>query len=163
MNGLGPFASLYDINFPDIKNPFSAFYYMKENKGRTFLCIFMMVLATFMFLAGNYIHSELYTFEKEFEYSDKIVIAGLQSKDKDFKDFATFKKLIDHLGRLYIYSDTMEGEELYNYVKTLAGDKRVQISESQRNIGFAVCEVLIIVPLILSKGRLMSRADVTEF
>lgn len=110
MNGLGPFASLYDINFPDIKNPFLAFYYMKENKGRTFLCIFMMVLATFMFLAGNYIHSEL-----------------------------------------------------YNYVKTLAGDKRVQISESQRNIGFAVCEVLIIVPLILSKGRLMSRADVTEF
>lgn len=363
-------------------NPFSAFYYMKENKGRTFLCIFMMVLATFMFLAGNYIHSELYTFDKEFEYSDKIVIAGLQSKDEGFKDFAAFKKMVqddekleyvdssaygfsamqhgtvlniemggfayvfnsvddmkkvfehlgiegdfsdckhgsmiisrdfagnkgikfgdvigpafdsnlngeytvdaiiddgsfcsfyiyeddEHLGRLYIYSDTMEGEELYNYVKTLAGDKRVQISDSQRSrvipqfyifyilfyivdfliaivlavtvnsvltgqylkrtyefgvyralgrnkkdikkkvaaeilamnliacvvglslivlftyiinellyvhrglhllffsktglIGFALCEVLIIVPLILSKGRLMSRADVTEF
>ena len=64
--------------------PFSAFYYMKKNKGRAFLCIFMMFLATLMFLAGNYIHSELYTFEKEFEYSDKIVMAGLQSTDEEF-------------------------------------------------------------------------------
>lgn len=228
-------------------NPFSAVYYMKENKGRTFLCIFMMILATLMFLAGNYIHSELYTFEKEFEYSDKLVVAGLQSTDEEYKDFAAFKRLVseddkleyvdasafgfsgmqhgtvlnlemggwayvfnsvedmkkvfshlgiqgdfsnckhrsmiisqdfannkgirigdkldhsfdsnidgeytvdaiiedgsfctfyvyeddEHLGRLYIYSDTMEGEELYGYVKKLAGDKKVQISKSERDI-----------------------------
>ena len=30
-------------------------------------------------------------------------------------------------------------------------------------IGFIICDILIIIPLILSKGRLMSKADVTEF
>lgn len=362
--------------------PFSALYYMKENRGRAVLCIFMMFLATLMFLAGNYIHSELYTFEKEFEYSDKLVVVGLQSTDEEFKDFADFKKAVeeddklgmvmssargfstmphgtvlnlemggwsyvfnsvqdmqevfnhlgidgdfskckhrsmiisqdfakdrgiklgdkvdeafdknlsgeytvdaiiddgsfctffvyeddDNLGRLYIYSDTMEGEELYDYVKSLAGDRKVQVSEPERSlvlpefyifyvlfylidfliaivlavtinsvvtgqylkrtyefgiykalgrsrkevkakvaaevlsmnliasvigfaviflftylinelvykpkglyllyssnigiIGFIVCDILIVVPLILSKGRLMAKADVTEF
>lgn len=365
----------------DIK-PFSAFYYMRENRGRAALCIFMMFLATLMFLAGNYIHSELYPFEKEFEYSNKLVVVSLQSTDEEFKDFADFTKTvkkddklemvlssangfsgmehgtvlnlnmggwsyvfnsvqdmrkvfdcfgiegdfsgcknrsmiisrdfarnkgiklgdkIDHsfdtsldgeytvdamiedgsfctfyiyeddenLGRLYIYSDTMEGDELYNYVKNLAGDRKVQVSEPERNvilpqfyifyvifyvldlliaivlaitihsvvtgqylkrtyefgiyralgrsrkeirwkvaaevlsmnliacllgfatiflftylinellykqkglyllysskigiIGFMACEILILLPLILSKGRLMSKADVTEF
>lgn len=363
-------------------HPFSAIYYMKENRGRTFLCIFMMFLATLMYLAGNYIHSELYTFEKEFEYSDKIVVAGIQSTDEEYKDFAAFKKEVqeddkleyidataygfsgmqhgtvlnldmggwsyvfnstsdmkkvfqhlgiegdfsdcrnrsmiisrdfannkgiklgdkldhsfdsnldgeytvdailddgsfctfyvyendDSLGQLYIYSDAMEGEELYSYVKSLAGTKKVQISESERStvlpqfyvfyvlfylvdflvavvlavtvnsvitgqylkrryefgvyralgkskkdvkkkvaaeillmniiaciiglaaillftylinelvyhekgmhllffsmtglIGYIVCDVLIIVPLILSKGVMMGRADVTDF
>lgn len=32
---------------------------MKENKGKSILCIFMMFLATPMFIVGNYIHSEL--------------------------------------------------------------------------------------------------------
>ena len=225
-------------------NPFSALYYMKENKGRTALLIFMMFLGTLMFLAGNYIESQFYTFEKEFEYSDKLVVAGLQSTDEEFKDFAAFAEdvsedenlefvyssalgfsgmqygsvlnlevggwayvfnsvsdmqmvfnhfgiegdfsnckhrsiiiskdfannkglelgdVIDHsfdskldgeytvdaiisdgsfctfyiyedydsLGRLYIYSDTMEGEELYDYVRNLAGDKKVQIFASE--------------------------------
>lgn len=362
--------------------PFSALYYMKENRGRAVLCIFMMFLATLMFLEGNYIHSEMYTFEKEFEYSDKLVMVNLQSTDEEFKDFADFtkdveaddklelvmssargfsgmqhgtvlnlemggaayifnsvqdmKKVFDHLGikgdfskckdrsmilsqdfaknkgiklgdkidhsfdrnldgeytvdaiiddgsfctfyiyedddslgRLYIYSDTMEGKELDDYVKTLAGDRKVQVAESERStvlpqmhvfyvlfyvmdiliavvlavtinsvvtgqylkriyefgiykalgrsrkevkakvaaevlsmnflaclmgfaaiflftylmnelvykqkgmylvysstigfIGFIICDILIVLPLILSKGRLMGKADVTEF
>ena len=75
--------------------PFSAFYYMKENRGRSVLCIFMMFLATLMFLAGNYIHSVLYPFEKEFEYSDKLVVVSLQSTDEEFKDFADFTKAVE--------------------------------------------------------------------
>lgn len=375
------FKSRKEKSMKNIK-PFSALYYMKENRGRAVLCIFMMFLATLMFLAGNYIHSELYTFEKEFEYSDKLVVVGLQSTDEEFKDFADFKKAVeeddklgmvlssargfsvmshgtvlnlemsgycyvfnsvqdmqevfdhlgidgdfskckhrsmiisqdfakdrgiklgdkvdeafdknlsgeytvdaiiddgsfctfyvyeddDNLGRLYIYSATMEGEELYDYVKNLAGDRKVLVSEPERNfvlpefyifyvlfylidfliaivlavtinsvvtgqylkriyefgiykalgrsrkevkakvaaevlsmnliasvigfaviflftylinelvykpkglyllyssnigiIGFIVCDILIVVPLILSKGRLMAKADVTEF
>lgn len=362
--------------------PFSALYYMRENRGRAVICIFMMFLATLMFLAGNYIHSELYTFEKEFGYSDKLVRVNAQSTDEEFRDFADFTKAVeedeklrlvkttaygfsgmqhgtvlnlemggwayvfrsvedmekvfdrlgiegdfskcrnnsvvissdfaknkgiqlgdkldhsfdkvfdseytvdaiiddgsfctfyiyeavDNLYRLYIYSDIMEGEELYNYVTNLAGNRKVQVTEPERNIvlpqfyvfyvlfyaidfliaivlavtinsvvtgqylkrtyefavykalgrsrreikrkvaaevlsmnliaclmgfavaflftylinelvykqkgmylvyssgigliGFALCDVLIILPLILSKGRLMSKADVTEF
>ena len=80
--------------------PFSAFYYMKENRGRSVLCIFMMFLATLMFLAGNYIHSVLYPFEKEFEYSDKLVVVSLQSTDEEFKDFADFTKAVEEDDKL---------------------------------------------------------------
>lgn len=90
-------------------NPFSAIYYMKENKERTILCIFMMLLATLMFLAGNYIHSELYTFEKEFEYSDKLVVVGLQSTDEEYKDFAAFKKKVQEDERLEFVERTAYG------------------------------------------------------
>ena len=346
------------------------------------LCIFMMFMATLMFLAGNYIHSTVYTFENEFEYSDKLVVVSLQSTDEEYKDFSDFTKAVqeddklefvmssamgfgglrhgtilnlevggwsyvfnsvqdmqkvfdhlgiegdfskcrhrsiiisrdfaksrgiklgdkldqsfdktlereytvdaiiddgsfctffiyednDKLGRLYIYSDSMEGQELYDYVKALAVDRKVQVAESERSsvlpefdifyilfyaidiliaivlavtinsvvtgqylkrtyefgiyralgrsrkevkakvaaevlsmniiaclvgfvtiflftylmnelvyrqkgmhllyssqigfIGFIICDILIIIPLILSKGRLMSKADVTEF
>lgn len=253
--------------------PFSALYYMKENRGRTVICIFMMFLATLMFLAGNFIHSEIYTFEKEFAYSDELVLASLQTTDKDFRDFADFieavekdnklemvmrsgygfsgiqhgtvlglemggysyvfnsvqdmKDVFDHLGiegdfsrckhrsviisqdfaknkglklgdtvdqsiernldgkytvdaiiddgsfctffiyehndslaRLYIYSDSMEGEELYGYVKNLAGDRKVQIQESERNevlpqfyifyILFYLIDVLIAIVLAVT-------------
>lgn len=362
--------------------PFSALYYMKKNRGRAGICVFMMFLASLMFLAGNYIYSTIYTFEKEFGYSDKLVEVSLQSTDEEFRDFADFVKVVegddklemvmssargfgamqhgtvlglpmggwsyafnsvqdmqkvfdhlgiegdfskcrhksmvisqdfakdrgiklgdtvdhsfdtsldeeytidaiiddesfctfyvyeddDSLGRLYIYSDTMEGEKLYDYVRDLAGDRDVQVVESERNlvlpqfyvfyvlfyaidiliaivlavtinsvvtgqylkrtyefgiytaigrsrgevkakvaaevlsmnliaclmgfvaiflftylmnelvyqqtgqyllylskmgvIGFVICDILIIFPLILSKGRLMSKADVTEF
>lgn len=226
--------------------PFSALYYMKENRGRVTICIFMMFLATLIFLAGNYIQSELYTFEKEFAYSDKLVVVSLQSTDEEYQDFSAFRKSVeeddklkmvmssaygfsgmqhgtvlnlemggwsytfncvqdmqetfqhlgiqgdfskckhrsiiisqdfakdkgiklgdtvdhsfdqcfdgtytvdaivddgsfctfyvyednDNLGRIYIYSDFMEGEELYDYVRSLAGDKKVQVMESERS------------------------------
>lgn len=72
------------------EKPFSALYYIKKNKGRASICIFMMFLASMMFLAGNYIHSVFYSFNQEFEYSDKLVRVDLQSTDQEFKDYATF-------------------------------------------------------------------------
>jgi ABC-type lipoprotein release transport system permease subunit len=363
-------------------NPYSAIYYIRKNKGKSAICIFMMFLATFMFLAGNYIDSELDSFDKEFEYSDRLVVAEIQSTDPEYQDFAAFRKavleddalefvdvtaygfggmqhgtvlnlemggwsyvfnsvddcqkvfehlgiegdlsncksgsiilgkefaknkgiklgdVIDHsfdsnlngeyrvdaivdddsyctyyiyendesLGRLYIYSDTLDGKALYDYVNTLAQNRNVHISKSEREetlpqfsvfyvlfymidlligivlavtvnsvitgqylkrvyefgvyralgrskggikkkvakeillmnfiacaagavvislftyiinelyykpmgihllafsqaglLGFLLCDVFIVVPLILSKGRMMSKADVTEF
>lgn len=43
-----------------------------------------MFMASFMFLAGNYIYSTVNTFEREFEYSDKLVMVSLQSTDEEF-------------------------------------------------------------------------------
>ncbi len=51
--------------------------------------------------------------------------------DGSFCTFFVFEN--DDIGRLYIYSDTMEQEELYSYVKNLAGDRKVQISGSERS------------------------------
>lgn len=259
--------------------PFSALYFIRENKGRATLCIFMMFLAVLMFLAGNYIYSELYTFEKEMEYSDKLVEVSLQSNDEDFKDFEKFKKAVENdsklksvmstaygfsglvhgtvinldmggytyvfnsvsdmedvfrhwgiegdfskcghrsmiisrdfannrgikegdkldrsfdeslegtftvdaiiddgsfctfyiyednenLARMYIYSDTMEGEELYGYVRNLAGDLKVHIYGSEREyvlpqfyvfyVLFYLIDVLIAVVLAVTVNSVMT-------
>ncbi|MDE6129537.1 MAG: hypothetical protein K2G16_10170, partial [Lachnospiraceae bacterium] len=82
---------------------------MKENKGRTFLGIFMMLLATLMFLAGNYIHSTVYIFEKEFVYSDKLVLAGIQSTDEEYRDFAAFRKMVEEDEKLEYVDVTAYG------------------------------------------------------
>ncbi|MCM1288298.1 MAG: ABC transporter permease [Clostridium sp.] len=263
------------------KNPFSALYYMKENKGRAMLCMFMMFLASLMFLAGNYIYSAPYTFEKELEYSDKLVRISMQSTDEEFQDFFDFvevvkqddkldmvmlsalgfpsmqhgtvlnldmsgggysyvfnsisdmEKVFDHLGIegdfsgckhksmiisqdfaknkgiklgdtvdksfdesldtaytvdaliddgsfctfylyeddsnlgcMYIFSDTMEGQELYDYVKELAGDRKVHISQSERTIAdqqagvfyvlFYVIDVIIAVVLAVTVNSVVT-------
>ncbi|MGN0395141.1 MAG: hypothetical protein ACI4EF_07250, partial [Coprococcus sp.] len=95
--------------------PFSALYYMKENKGKAILCIFMMFLSTFMFLAGNYIHSVLYTFEKEIEYSDKLVVVSLQSTDEEFRDFAEFTKDVEADDKLKYVESTAYGFSSMQY------------------------------------------------
>ena len=226
--------------------PFSSLYYIRENKGRAAICIFMMLLGTFMFLAGNYVDSMIHTFNRSFEYFDKVVRINVQTVDKEFKDFESLvedvkadpkldyvrysalgfpsqshgtvlgidvydtlmvfnsvedaKKVFDHIGikadlsgcgnrsviltedyaknrglklgdtldrsfsehldrsytvdalvnepgyaifyifnnpenlyRLYIYSDSMEGKELYDYVEKLAGDRKVQVVQPYRD------------------------------
>lgn len=74
--------------------PFSALYYIKNNKCRAGICMFMMFLASMTFIAGNYIRSVFYPFDKEFEYSDKIVEVDLQSTDEDYRDYNTFLKKV---------------------------------------------------------------------
>ena len=226
-------------------NPFSSLYYLRENKGRAVLCIFMMFLGTFMFLGGNYVDSMIHTYDRSFEYFDKVVKVSAQTTDEEFRDFEAFveevkadpqldyvrysalgfpslshgtvlgldiydtcmvfnsvedmKKVFDHLGirgdlsgcrdrsvvmtedlaknrgvklgdtldksdsnylettytvnalldepgygmfylfanpenlyRMYIFSDTLQGEELYRHVAKLAGDRKVQIVQSYR-------------------------------
>lgn len=92
----------------DIK-PFSAFYYVKENRGRSMLCIFMMFLAVAMFLAGNYINSTIYTFEEEFEYSDKLVTVNIQGSDEDYRDFAKFTKALEDDDKLKFVKSSAYG------------------------------------------------------
>lgn len=228
----------------DIK-PFSAIYYVKENGSRVAICIFILFLATGIFLAGNYISSFVYMQKKSLEYSDKLVSIDCESTDVDWKDFENIQQIIkkdnklkyvmrsswgfggmsyksvlglemgvgtfvfnsvsdmenvferlgvkgdfskcknksivisqavanskglklgdkvdarfdacfwdeytvdaivddgsycifyiyehdESLGRLYVYSDTMEGDELYNYVNELAKGKKVHVAERDR-------------------------------
>ena len=238
--------------------PFSAGYYMKENKGRAVLAIFMLSLSVFLFLGGNYIKSVEWFFQKGYEYDDKLVCVSINASDEDYKDYHsllqdlkkddkvffvertaygyggmslintlglenglgsyvfnsvedmrnvfnrlgiecddtnlkdrsmviskafarnkgiklgdrldstfdpslngtfTVDALIDddsfvvfyviedeeHLGRVYIYSDDMEGDELRSYIKNLCGDRKVTISEPWREIIGEQIEIFFII------------------
>ena len=76
-------------NMRDIK-PFSAFYYIRENKGRAFIAMFMMFLTVGMLIAGNYIYSLYWTFEPEIKFDDKVISAEYLSIDETGEDFQSF-------------------------------------------------------------------------
>ena len=106
-------------------NPFSSLYYMRENKGRTALCVFMMLLGTLMFLAGNYVDSMIHTFDSSFEYSDKVAKINVQTTDEDFRDFEAVIRDIEAdpeleyvrysaLGFPTLEHDTVLGIDLYD-------------------------------------------------
>jgi len=80
--------------------PLSAWYYIKENKGRAIILIFMMMLTTFLFLAGNYIDSVYYYWDRAMEYSDKFCVVNGSSSDENYQEFEK------------IYEDLCEDEDL---------------------------------------------------
>lgn len=245
--------------------PFSALYYIKENKSKVFVCIFMIVLTAGLYIMGNFVASTEWSFRKEYEYSNKLVLVGALSTDEDFNDYLQFlqqvkddpnlkcversakgfgnmthnttlgfdmggsayvfnskedmQAVFEHLGidcdfsrikdgslviskdfannrgvkpgdvldysfdsafngeypvdaiiddgsytcfylveddasllRMYIYSDTMEGDVLHDYVRALAGDKKVHISgsfqdyvKSQFEMFYAIFYVVVII------------------
>ena len=80
--------------------PFDALYYIKNNKKRSLVCIFMMALSVFMFLGGNYIYSNDYAFKGSENFCDKVVsVLGL-SVDEDLKDFEDVKRKVENDDKL---------------------------------------------------------------
>lgn len=67
--------------------PFSVFYYIRENKGRAFLAIFMMFLTVGILIAGNYIYSLYDTFGPVFAFDDKVVTVEFSAADRTGKHF----------------------------------------------------------------------------
>ena len=67
--------------------PFSMFYYIRENKGRAAIAMFMMFLTVGMLVAGNYIYSLYWTFGPVIERDDKVVTVEYQSTDENGEDY----------------------------------------------------------------------------
>ncbi|MCR5836194.1 MAG: FtsX-like permease family protein [Lachnospiraceae bacterium] len=72
--------------------PLSPMYYIRENKFRTAIVIFLLFMTTLLFLAGNYIESMYYYYGKAEEYSDLNCVVYAVSSDKDFKDYSEFRE-----------------------------------------------------------------------
>ncbi len=89
--------------------PLSALYYVKENKGRASILIFMMLLTTFIFLAGNYIESIYYYFDKNIEYFDHLYVVETIGGADGIEEFED------------IYADLCRDEELIVQVRSPRG------------------------------------------
>ncbi len=82
--------------------PLSAAYYVRENKGRAFVIIFLLFLTTLMFLAGNYVNSVYYFWEKSNDYSDRMSVVSALSTDEDYKEFAEFYRDLKNDDKLIV-------------------------------------------------------------
>lgn len=78
-----------------MKRPLSAFYYIKENRSRGAVLVVLLFLTTLFYLAGNYIDSVGYYWEKAVDYDDRICLVGALSADEDQRDYKEFIKLLE--------------------------------------------------------------------
>ncbi len=70
--------------------PFSAGYYIKNNKSRSAIVIFMMFITTCMLIVGNYLGSLWWFYDAAGEYDSKIVVVGAVTTDTDYRDWWSF-------------------------------------------------------------------------
>lgn len=70
-------------------NPLSPIYYIRNNKGRAALIIFMLFFTTLMFMAGNYVASCDWYWEEGIGHSEKIALVEFIPGDDGWKDFST--------------------------------------------------------------------------
>ena len=70
--------------------PLSAAYYVKENKGRALVILFLLFLTASQFLAGNYVNSVYYFWDAYMNYSDQLATVTALSTDENFSEFAEF-------------------------------------------------------------------------
>ena len=68
-------------------NPYSALYYIKENKGRSLLIAAMFFLTTLLLLGGNYIQSNYYYWEGIIDLSEKVVEVEASVSDEGYSEY----------------------------------------------------------------------------
>ena len=83
--------------------PLSAITYVKENKGKAGIAIFLFFFTTLIFLAGNYIDSIIFYWERAMAYSDKVCIVNALPTDENIQDFQTFQEILKKDDSLTVY------------------------------------------------------------
>ena len=68
-------------------NPLSPIYYIRNNKSRAALIIFMLFFTTLLFIAGNYVASCDWYMEKSIEHSERIALVEYIPADEDWSDY----------------------------------------------------------------------------
>jgi len=98
-------------------NPFSALYYIRENKKKMGVIIVMFLLSTLLFLVGNYLDSDFYDFYRNCEYTDKTIIVNSKNMGLD-EDYKNFKDIIEKDDKLeYVeFSSRISGHVKYKSI-----------------------------------------------
>ena len=102
--------------------PVSAIYYLKQNKKRAGLMIFMLFFTCLMYLAGNYVDSINFYWKKGFEYSEKIAMISASSNDKDFVQYTELIEELKKDEKLTVLLRSGGGFIGYDWTCTLGWD-----------------------------------------
>ncbi len=99
--------------------PLSGLYYIKENKGKSAIIIFLFFFTTLLFVAGNYVSSNLYYWEKAQDYSDKNCVVSAISNDEDYKDYKAFREKLLKDDNLLVLDRSARGFSGMSWVCTM--------------------------------------------
>ena len=89
--------------------PMSAFYYVKENKGRAGIVIFMLFFTTLLYLGGNYVDSVYFYWDRAVEYSDRVCTVSAISSDENQQEFKAFRERLMNDKSLTVYDVSAYG------------------------------------------------------
>ena len=82
--------------------PFSPLYFIRENKARCILLMFMIFLGFGDYLGGLYVTNPLDNWECYLQYSDEMVIVNPALTDEDLSDFAAFTEELEENDQVII-------------------------------------------------------------
>ncbi len=90
-------------------NPLSPIYYIRNNKGRAALIIFMLFFTTLMFMAGNYVASCDWYWEDAIDSSEKIALVECIPGDEAWSDYHATLEEMRADSRLHVMERTGYG------------------------------------------------------
>lgn len=82
--------------------PFSPLYFIRENKARCFLLMFMIFLGFGCYLGGLYMSNPSDNWERYFQYCDEMVNVRPAADDEDLSEFHAFLEELDQSGKVII-------------------------------------------------------------
>ncbi len=100
-------------------NPLSSFYYIKENRLRSAILIVLLMCTVLLFVAGNYISSMQYYWDKNEEYDSKLCLVHAMSQDEDFKDYRSFIEELENDEKLTVLLHTSRGFAGLDWMTTM--------------------------------------------
>lgn len=82
--------------------PFSPLYYIRENKARCFLLMFMIFLGYGVYLGGLYVSNPLDNWQFAFALYDEMATVTPASGDEEYEDFQAFAEELGESGKVEI-------------------------------------------------------------
>lgn len=83
-------------------NPLSPLYFIKENKSRCILLMFMIFLSFGAYLGGVYIYTPQENWDYPCELNEKMVCLHAQNNDKNFENYYNFIEEINKLDNIHV-------------------------------------------------------------
>ena len=90
-------------------NPLSPIYYIRNNKGRAALIIFMLFFTTLLFMAGNYVASCDWYWEEAIDSAEKIALVEYIPGDEEWKDYDAVRAEFQADPKLHVMDRTGYG------------------------------------------------------
>ena len=83
-------------------NPLSPLYFIKENKSRCILLMFMIFLSFGAYLGGIYIHTPQENWDYPCELNEKMVCLHAQNNDKNYENYYNLIEEINKLDNIHV-------------------------------------------------------------
>ena len=122
--------------------PFSAWYYIKQNKSRAVTAAIMFLLSVVLLVGGNFIMSCVWAVDESAQEADQFITAQVLTSDEDFKDWAAFYEEVCTDPKLQVFASSGAGHGAMEYGSamgiTIGGNAMVFTSKAEMEEAFRI-------------------------